>query len=254
MEKEQEKAAKAREAALKGALTQIERQFGQGSIMKMGDDAAQVRVAADAHGRAVARPRARRGRGAARADRRGVRPGVVRQDDAALPRARQRPEAGRDLRVHRRRARHGPGLREADRRGRRRAARLPAGPRRAGARDRRPADPLRRRRRRGDRLGGGAHAEGRARGRDGGPDGRPPGPHDVPGDAQAGRQPEPRQHALRLHQPDPREGRRDVRLARRRSRAAARSSSIPRSDSTSAGSRRSRRAPRRSATGCGSRW
>src|ERR687884_480118 len=46
MEKEQEKAAKAREAALKGALTQIERTFGQGSIMKMGDDAAQVRVAA----------------------------------------------------------------------------------------------------------------------------------------------------------------------------------------------------------------
>src|SRR5665648_313530 len=44
MDKEQEKAAKAREAALKGALTQIERQFGQGSIMKMGDDA-QVQVA-----------------------------------------------------------------------------------------------------------------------------------------------------------------------------------------------------------------
>src|SRR5829696_1066181 len=46
MEKEQEKAAKAREAALKGALTQIERTFGQGSIMKMGDDAAKVKVAA----------------------------------------------------------------------------------------------------------------------------------------------------------------------------------------------------------------
>ena len=46
MEKEQEKALKAREAALKGALTQIERTFGAGSIMKMGDDSAQVRVAA----------------------------------------------------------------------------------------------------------------------------------------------------------------------------------------------------------------
>src|ERR671929_2103868 len=44
MEKEQEKAAKARESALKGAITQIERQFGQGSIMKMGDEAAAVRV------------------------------------------------------------------------------------------------------------------------------------------------------------------------------------------------------------------
>src|SRR5919206_2313305 len=46
MEKEQEKAAKARESALKGALTQIERSFGQGSIMRMGDEAAQVKVQA----------------------------------------------------------------------------------------------------------------------------------------------------------------------------------------------------------------
>ena len=46
MDKEQEKAAKARESALKGALTQIERQFGAGSIMKMGDDAFAVQVEA----------------------------------------------------------------------------------------------------------------------------------------------------------------------------------------------------------------
>ncbi|GAC1319244.1 MAG: recombinase RecA [Thermoleophilaceae bacterium] len=46
MDKEQEKAAKAREAALGGALTQIERQFGKGSVMRMGDDAAAVHVAA----------------------------------------------------------------------------------------------------------------------------------------------------------------------------------------------------------------
>jgi recombination protein RecA len=45
-DKEQEKAAKAREQALGGALAQIERNFGKGSIMKMGDDAAQVKVAA----------------------------------------------------------------------------------------------------------------------------------------------------------------------------------------------------------------
>src|SRR5438876_11026693 len=45
MDKEQEKAAQAREAALKGALGEIERQFGQGSIMKMGDEAAHVKVA-----------------------------------------------------------------------------------------------------------------------------------------------------------------------------------------------------------------
>jgi recombination protein RecA len=46
MDKEQEKAAKAREQALSGALGQIERQFGKGSIMRMGDEAAQVKVAA----------------------------------------------------------------------------------------------------------------------------------------------------------------------------------------------------------------
>src|SRR5205814_4457223 len=37
-------AAKAREAALHGALTQIERQFGKGTVMRMGDEGAQVKV------------------------------------------------------------------------------------------------------------------------------------------------------------------------------------------------------------------
>jgi recombination protein RecA len=46
MDKEQEKAAKARDSALQSALTQIDRQFGAGSIMKMGDDAAKVAVQA----------------------------------------------------------------------------------------------------------------------------------------------------------------------------------------------------------------
>jgi recombination protein RecA len=41
---EQDKAAKARDAALQGALTQIERQFGKGAVMRMGDPGAQVRV------------------------------------------------------------------------------------------------------------------------------------------------------------------------------------------------------------------
>jgi recombination protein RecA len=44
MDKEQEKAAKARDSALDSAIGQIERQFGQGSIMKMGDEAAAVKV------------------------------------------------------------------------------------------------------------------------------------------------------------------------------------------------------------------
>jgi recombination protein RecA len=40
---DEEKAAKARDAALQGALTQIEREFGKGSVMRMGDPGAQVR-------------------------------------------------------------------------------------------------------------------------------------------------------------------------------------------------------------------
>ncbi len=39
-----EKAAKARDAALQGALTQIERQYGKGSVMRMGDPGARVKV------------------------------------------------------------------------------------------------------------------------------------------------------------------------------------------------------------------
>ena len=41
-----DKAAKARGTALNGALTAIEREFGKGTIMRMGDEGAQVRVAA----------------------------------------------------------------------------------------------------------------------------------------------------------------------------------------------------------------
>ena len=37
-------ATKARDAALQGALTQIERQFGKGSVMRMGDEGARVNV------------------------------------------------------------------------------------------------------------------------------------------------------------------------------------------------------------------
>src|SRR5881398_2099929 len=43
---EQEKAAKARDAALQGALLQIEREYGKGTVMRMGDEGAQVKVEA----------------------------------------------------------------------------------------------------------------------------------------------------------------------------------------------------------------
>src|SRR5690242_18937263 len=46
MPTEEEKAAKARDAALQGALSQIEREFGKGTIMRIGDEGAKVRVQA----------------------------------------------------------------------------------------------------------------------------------------------------------------------------------------------------------------
>jgi recombination protein RecA len=42
----QDPATKARDTALQGALSQIERQFGKGTVMRMGDEGAQVRVEA----------------------------------------------------------------------------------------------------------------------------------------------------------------------------------------------------------------
>ncbi len=46
MDKDQEKAAKARDAALNSALAQIRKDHGEGAIMKMGDESARVRVKA----------------------------------------------------------------------------------------------------------------------------------------------------------------------------------------------------------------
>jgi recombination protein RecA len=46
MDKDQEKAVKARDAALNSTLTQIRKDHGEGAIMKMGDERAAVRVAA----------------------------------------------------------------------------------------------------------------------------------------------------------------------------------------------------------------
>ena len=202
-----------REQALDVALGQIERKFGKGAVMKMSDQA-HVSVGVDLDRLAVARPRPRHRRPAARPHRRDLRPGVVGQDDARLPRDRRGPAPRRHLRLHRRRARDGPDVREADRRQHRRPARLAARHRRAGARDRRAAGPLRRARRRRDRLGRRAHAEGRDRGRDGRLARRPAGAADVAGAPQARRHAQPHRHDLHLHEPAAREDRRDVRQPR----------------------------------------
>ena len=156
-----------KDKALDAAMTQIERQFGKGSIMRMGDQPI-ADVQCDPHRLAGARHRPRGRRHPARAHRRDLRPGVLRQDDARVYHIiAEAQKARRPGGVHRRRARHGPGLRQEHRRRRRRPADLAARLRRAGARDRRHAGALRRPRRRRHRLRGGAHAEGRDRGRDG---------------------------------------------------------------------------------------
>ena len=79
---DEEKTAKARDAALQGALTQIEREFGKGTVMRMGDAGAQVQVDADAHGRALARPRP--------GDRRRARAGASSRSSARSHPARRR--------------------------------------------------------------------------------------------------------------------------------------------------------------------
>ena len=80
--------------ALAAALAQIEKQFGKGSIMKMGEAQIAERPAGRVHRLARARHRARRRRPAARPRRRNLRPGVVGQDHA-VPAGRRAGAEGR---------------------------------------------------------------------------------------------------------------------------------------------------------------
>ena len=149
---------KEKSKALDAALSQIERAFGKGSIMRLGkgDEAGRDRDRLDRLARA--RHRARRRRPAARPGRRDLRAGILGQDHARAARRRRGAEEGRHLRLHRRRARARPDLCPQARRQPRRPADLAARHRRAGARDRRHAGALRRDRRARGRFGRGADA------------------------------------------------------------------------------------------------
>jgi recombination protein RecA len=131
-----------REKALDSALAQIDRQFGKGSVMRLGDEPAVPveviptgSIALDVALGIGGLPRGR----------------VVEiygpessgKTTVALHAVASAQKAGRHRGLHRRRARARPRVRQAARRRHRRAARLPARHRRAGARDRRHADPLR---------------------------------------------------------------------------------------------------------------
>ena len=90
-----DQAEKARDTALQGALARIERQFGKGTVMRMGDKGAQVARRGNSHGGLpldLALGPSAAGRAA---HRRGLRPGVLGQDHARLPRPGRGTEAGR---------------------------------------------------------------------------------------------------------------------------------------------------------------
>src|SRR5215211_4401447 len=86
---------KDRSKALDAALSQIERAFGKGSIMRLGKGQKPVEIETVPSG-----PRGR-----------DLRPGIVRQDYARPVHRGRGAEEGRGLRLHRRGARARPDLR-----------------------------------------------------------------------------------------------------------------------------------------------
>ena len=95
-----------REKALETALAQIDKQYGKGSVMRLGEEVrAPIEVIPTGSIASISRSDRRP---AARSGGRDLRPGVQRQDHGGPARHRERPGRGRDLRLHRRRARLDP--------------------------------------------------------------------------------------------------------------------------------------------------
>ncbi len=162
------------------------------------------------------------GGSAARPHRRNLRTGILRENHSVAAHHCRGPEEGRHLRLRRRRARARPDLCAQARRQCRRAVDLAAGRRRAGAGNRRHSGALRRGRCAGGRLGRGTGAALGTGRRDGRRAAGFAGAADEPGLAQADRVDLQVEDHGDLHQPDPHEDRRDVRLARNHRRAAMR--------------------------------
>ena len=99
-----------RDKALEMALGQIEKQFGKGSVMKMGEKGSMA-IETDLHRGPGPRPRPRHRRPAPGPGHRDLRPGVLGQVHPRHARRGRGPAQRRHLRLHRRRARHGPDLR-----------------------------------------------------------------------------------------------------------------------------------------------
>ena len=164
-----------RDKALDMALGQIEKQFGKGSIMRMGENL-HMNIEAIPTGALALDLALGHRRPPPWPDRGDLRSGVVGQVDAGHARGGRGPTQRRYLRLCGCRARHGPGLCQGDRCQHRRPAHLPTGHRRAGVGDLRHVDPVGSTRRAGHRLGGRADPPGGDRRGDGGLPCRPPGP------------------------------------------------------------------------------
>jgi recombination protein RecA len=92
--------------ALTQTVAQIEKTFGKGSIMRLDEDA-YLNIPGISTG-CISLDLALGARASPAADRRGLRPGILRQDHHRTHRRRQRAESRRRRRVHRRGARPRP--------------------------------------------------------------------------------------------------------------------------------------------------
>ena len=85
---------------LEAAIAQIEKQYGKGSIMRLGTESVLVPVSVIPTGSISLDARAGRGRSAARPRDRNLRPGIGRQDDHDAARHRRGAEDRRPGGVH----------------------------------------------------------------------------------------------------------------------------------------------------------
>ena len=202
---------KERARALEQTLGQIEKQFGKGSILRLGSKDAIVPVSVISTG-SIALDAALGTGGFPRGRICEIYgPESSGKTTIALQVIAEVAEDGRHGGVHRRGARARSDLRAQARRRRRQSAGVAARLRRAGAGNHRRADRLGIDRRAGGGFGGGAGSQSRTRRRNGRFAHGPAGAADVAGAAQTHRHGFEIENLPDLHQPDSRKDRRDVR-------------------------------------------